>query len=152
MTPAEKKIDISKISVYKYPPQLSEIALNQFRNLQANLEHRKHIAQIYQEELSKEPKIKLFNFDSSPLLGFPILVDRPRKLHKNLLKRRIQLNLEWSKTNILPADINHKRTQYIPNSSKNSESVAKKLIYLPTHIHITPKKAYKVCRQIINEL
>ena len=153
ITNAEKNIEVSQITVHKYPEQLAVLAYNQFKKLKHNLVHRQKITNIYLQELANHPKITTFqSLKDSSLMCFPILVKNPLQLNKKLLKKKIQLGLEWSKTNIVPSDINFKRLKYVPTSCKNAEQVAKNMIYLPTHIQISPAKAKKITSEIIKQI
>jgi dTDP-4-amino-4,6-dideoxygalactose transaminase len=152
MTPGEKNIEVKEITALNYPPQLAKIALPQFQDLAKNVAHRKFIAATYHQELNNNPKITQFKYENTALLGYPILVSKPRKLHRTLFSKKIQLNLEWSFLNIVPKDINLKRTLYIPQSCKNAESVSKKMIYLPVHSKMNLAKIQRLITKITKYL
>lgn len=150
---AEKNVEFDAIQVLKYPPQLSVVGYSQFKKLSKNLEHRQKISAIYYSAFINNPKIvTLKNTDQFSLMCFPILVKNPLKLYKKLLAKKIQLGLEWSKTNIVPSDINFKRLKYTPASCKNAETIAKSMIYLPTHTNISISNAQKIASEILKQI
>lgn len=146
LTSFEKNLDLDKIQAFTFPTKLAPILLSQIQNIKVNLAHRKQISNYYAKTINPDFCYKYIQ-DSS-LMGFPLKISKPEKLYKKLLKRRIQLCLEWTVTNITPKDINHKRTKYIPDSCKNAETIAKNMIYLPTHGHINLKKAQKISKTL----
>jgi dTDP-4-amino-4,6-dideoxygalactose transaminase len=146
ITKSEKAGKINDIQILKLHPKLATFALVSFLNLENNLRHRAKTSTLYLKKLN--PKILLQNYTSLPMIFFPILVSDPQEFANKLKKYNIALSIEWSFTNIVPSNANHNMLNYPLNSCPNAENIAKQIINLPTHIHITEKRAYKIINTI----
>ncbi|MEK7559163.1 MAG: aminotransferase class I/II-fold pyridoxal phosphate-dependent enzyme [Patescibacteria group bacterium] len=132
------------------PNFYQNLTLKAFDNLKDNLNHRKKIANIYKENLSKKimfPKINS-QIENSSNLRFPIFVENRRELVKYLETKEFYLSDIWYDAPIAPkrfmAKINYK------NDCPNAELISKKILNLPTHKNISEKQALYLSK-LINE-
>lgn len=121
---------------YLLPNWYCGLALDQFNNLQKNLEHRKKIAQIYAENLDKKIlQRRIINkITLSSNLRFPIFVENRNNLTKYLKRYKIFVSDIWYDD--VSADC--------PNAVK----ISKTILNLPTHINATKENALKISEKI----
>lgn len=122
----------------------------QFNNFDKELKHRRQIAKIYKEKLSK----KIINDETAELvdlssnLRFPIFVENRKDLIKYLKKNNIYVSDIWYDAPIAPERylIEPNFENNLPNSKRISELV----LNLPTHENVSFKNAQKIC-DLINK-
>jgi perosamine synthetase len=138
------------------PAQYAALALFQFKNLEAQLLHRRTIARKYSEELQKMnlPNVTvLFEFTSEKKLGqcvhqrFPIIVKDPGALSKELAKQQIYLSDRWYRKAVDFGSLK-KKTEYEAGSCPNAEELAQYIFNLPTHQFISQDDTQKILQAI----
>lgn len=135
-------------STNELPGWYCNLALNQFKRLDENLNHRRRIAQIYADLL--DPKLTIKNIvgtiSSSSNLRFPILVEDREKLIKFLAKQQIFISDIWYDGPVGPK-------KYLPLTDYNgqcpvSETVSSKIVNLPTHINVSYDQAKNITKLV----
>lgn len=137
----------------KYPVRLSniqaKIGLNQLRNIDANLEHRRKIAEIYKNTL-KELGLKVNESDkyNPAYIRYAFIANREslRELFQN---NQIELG-EWFNSPLHPVRSSLERFYYKNGTCPISEFVAEHSVNLPTHPKISEsdvKRIVKVLKQ-----
>ena len=130
----------------KLPNQLAALALNQLEKLERFNQHRKRIAQIYQQKLSLDQKI---NPNSEPIyLRYNILSNNAQKIIKTLKKEGIYLG-DWYTKPIDPKNTDLKKFNYQKGICPYAEKIIGKVINLPTHINISENEAKRIVEMII---
>lgn len=151
-----KKINLLSLpinNIWQTPKQLSswqaKLTLSAFENIVQDLEHRKKIASIYGNNLSKSilsnHLVKQIPISSN--LRFPIFVPDRQGLLSHLRDNGIHLSDTWYDAPIAPQ-------KYMCLTNYNgecpqSEKVSTKIINLPTHKNVTEKDAKQIS-QLIN--
>lgn len=150
VTSEEKNAKIPK----KYPVRLSniqaEIGLNQLRNIDANLEHRRKIAEIYKNTL-KNLGVKINNKTDgyNPVyIRYAFMANREnlRELFQN---NQIELG-EWFNSPIHPKGSSFKSVYYEEASCPVGEKLSDSCVNLPTSPKISEsdvKRIVKVLKQ-----
>jgi len=155
----EKKGEISDYFPKKFPNALAILALNQFKKLKRFNEHRKKIAQFYEDNLKKNSLFIILPFiwggqeaEISPsFMRYPILINKNiDDILKIARKRKIYLDDGWRKSPVVPPDTNLKKMEYNLGDCPKAEKVVKSILNLPTHIHISQKEAQKIV-QFLNQ-
>ena len=125
------------------PNALAQMALNQFKKLEAFNSYRKEIAEFYYKELQ------------GTQFGLPVQVNNiflrfavtHPKAHEILYEAWQNENIllgDWYREPIDPHDTQLDKMKYVKGSCPNAESLAKKTLNLPTHINITMKEAQRI--------
>jgi dTDP-4-amino-4,6-dideoxygalactose transaminase len=145
----EKKGKIPKHFPKKFPNALATLALNQFKKLERFNEHRREIADLYENELKNTklvlPLAKSRENIAPTFMRYPILIQGDTdKILKEARKRKIYLDDGWHKTPIVPPDTNIEKMKYIFGSCPHAEKLSKMIVNLPTHINISKKDAEKI--------
>ncbi len=136
----------------KYFPKLlanafAILALNQFKKLEKFNNHRRKIADFYQEQLtnlylplntSQKEIIPVF-------MRYPVLLEKETEdVLKESRKKRIFLDDGWRKTPIIPRDTDIKKMDYSFGSCPRAEKVSEHILNLPTSINISKEDAQKI--------
>ncbi len=162
---------------YKFPNILAVLALNQFKKLERFNNHRRKIAEIYQNEfhydnmnyhsvemydIRNEKKTKHFDsLDNQSLIKLPriipeskpsflyytIQVDRRDELLKFAAKKHIILG-DWFPGALGPKGINEEKFGYKKGECPIAERVGGKSLNLPTNIKTSEADAKKVIEVI----
>jgi hypothetical protein len=145
----EKEGEIPKYFPKKFPNTLAILALNQFKKLERFNEHRREIANFYEDELKNTkfilPLAKSRENITPTFMRYPILTNLdPEKILREARKRKIYLDDGWRKTPIVPPDTKIDKMKYILGSCPKAEEIAKKILNLPTHINISKEDAKKI--------
>jgi dTDP-4-amino-4,6-dideoxygalactose transaminase len=145
----EKEGEIPKYFPKKFPNALAILALNQFKKLERFNEHRREIANFYENELKNtkfiSPLAKPWQDITPTFMRYPTLTDfNSDEILKEARKEKIYLDDGWRKTPIVPPDTNVSKMNYIFGSCPRAEKVAKTIVNLPTHINISQKDAQKI--------
>ncbi len=128
---------------YSLPNWYCNLALNEFKNLSKQLNHRKEIAKIYARNLNKkvlQTRI-ITKINSSSNLRFPIFVENlsaGRQDRGGLIKF-----LEKHKTFV--SDIWY---DDVSPECPNAVGISKKILNLPTHINVSEKDALAIAERI----
>jgi len=118
-------------------------------NLEKNLGHRKKIASIYANELSK--KIIMSSIasyiDMSSNLRFPVFIANRDSLIAYLKKYNIFISDIWYDAPVAPKKYLQK-TNYEKGECPNSEEISSKILNLPTHKNISELDARFIADKI----
>ena len=149
ITPEEENTKMPK----KYPVKLSniqaKIGLNQLRNIDANLEHRRKIAEIYKKTLKELGlKVNESNKYNPVYIRYAFIANREslRELFQN---NQIELG-EWFNSPLHPVRSSLERFYYKNGTCPMGEFVAEHSVNLPTHPKISKsdvKRIVKVLKQ-----
>jgi len=149
ITQSEKKGQNEKMQIHKFPNSLASLVLSQWPRRQALRQHRLDMCHLYDQEFLKQEGVITFSHsDDSACMTYPILAQDSDNLFAYLKKRHIILDQSWSKTNIVPKDIDQSCTGYKIGSCLASEAKVPHLLNLPTHVHIRPKHIKQICSLI----
>jgi dTDP-4-amino-4,6-dideoxygalactose transaminase len=121
---------------YALPNWYCNLALDMFKNLSEQLNHRREITKVYAENLNKdilEKKI-VKNISLSLNLRFPIFVKNRGELIKFLKKSKIFVSDIWYDD--------------VAKDCPNAVEISKIILNLPTHINATKKDALKISERI----
>jgi dTDP-4-amino-4,6-dideoxygalactose transaminase len=129
---------------FKFPKILFPLLENQLKKLERFNNHRKKIANLYNQTNFK------INEQSEPIfLRFPFLV-KNSNLRKRIFylcqKENIYLG-DWYQCVLSPCS-NLETFDYKLNSCPHAELISKKIINLPTYINITPEDVQKIIKII----
>jgi len=118
----------------------SALVLRQLDRLDWNLSRRRKLAQIYQDELSKHPGLKLpvLPEGCSPAwIQFPIQVDDKKAFYKHMQRNRVDITWTYRYS---CAD------SYGLDGFPNAQRAAKTVLGLPTYPTLTEEQAQYICR------
>lgn len=132
----------------RMPNALARLALNQLNKLDRFNTKRKEIAKVY-FSCFKNSKIRVifkeeFGKKSPVFLKFPILVDNPDKILRDLREENIFINDGWRETVIVPPLTNQEKMEYNKGQCSLSEKISKNIISLPTHAKLTIEDVKKI--------
>ncbi|HOC53463.1 MAG TPA: aminotransferase class V-fold PLP-dependent enzyme [Candidatus Pacearchaeota archaeon] len=132
----------------RMPNALASLALNQLNKLDRLNTKRREIAKAYFSYF-KNSKVKVvfreeFNNKSPVFLKFPVLVDNPDKILRDLRKENIFINDGWRETVIVPPLTNQEKMEYNKGQCLLSEKISKNIISLPTHAKLTIEDVKKI--------
>jgi perosamine synthetase len=121
---------------YSLPNWHCNLALNEFKNLSKQLNHRKEIAKVYAKNLNKKILNSNItkNISISSNLRFPIFVDDRNILIKFLKKSKIFVS------DILYDDV--------APECPSAVDVSRKILNLPTHINVSKQQALKISERV----
>lgn len=121
------------------------LALNEFLNLEKNLQHKRSIANMYLHELDKKfiSSYLLKTAASASHLRFPIYVKNRDEAVEKLKDNNMYLSSIWYKNSVTSA-YPHAHT---PHTNQRMQEI----VNLPTHINITPEIAKEII-SIINKI
>lgn len=121
------------------PDELAVLALNQLQKLSEFSRHREALCAQYFSLLQGNLKIALPFIEAQkrplPFMRFPILVKERSSILRYFAKQGIYLDDGWGGKNIVPAQTDLSRLEYILGSCPRSEVVAKKIVNLPLNIN-----------------
>jgi perosamine synthetase len=121
---------------YSLPDWYCNLVLYEFKKISAQLNHRKQVAKIYAQNLSKKILNKEIteNIPASVNLRFPVFVKNRGELIKFLDKRNIYVSDIWY-FDVAP-------------ECPNAVAISKTILNLPTHINVSRKDALKIVNAI----
>jgi len=133
----------------RLPNFLSELGLINFKRLDKDNNHREKISKIYKNQLPNRiiPK-SLTESERIVKFKFPILLDNPNRIQREMFKRGFQLSLTWTGNNIVPSDFDCKSC-YNKNQCPKAEKLAQKILLLPTNRNVSKKDAKKINEDLI---
>lgn len=137
-----------EIILHKLPARYCGLVLYQFQNLGSNLKHRKEIAEIYAANLNSQLLFKnpAPQISGSTNLRFPIMVEDRNSLISNLKNSGVYVSDIWYDAPVAPEKY-MAMTNYNHNCPE-AETIAKKMLNLPTHININAAQAKKLAEKI----
>lgn len=121
---------------YSLPNWYCNLALNEFKKLSKQLDHRKEIAKIYAKNLNKKilnSKI-IEKISTSSNLRFPIFVENRGDLIKFLKKDRVFVSDIWYYS--------------VAPECPNAVEISRRILNLPTHINVSKENALKIAERI----
>jgi len=139
----------------KMPNALATLTLNQLKKLEVFNEHRRKIAEIYDDglrelkfpiELPEKPKKS-----ESIYLRYTIQTEYAREIIKRGRRDFILLD-DWYNPAIAPAGVENSKIFYNPKTCPNAERISKLVVNLPTNINTNEKDAEKVIELIKSSL
>jgi len=139
---------LEKIALHNLPGWYCALVLENFKNLENNLQHRKSIAAIYTHKLNPKCLIpqttsQINNYSN---LRFPILVEDRKSLINFLAKVGVHISDIWYDAPIAPQKyLTH--TNY-KGKCPEAEKISGTMLNLPTHINVSQKQAEKITQQI----
>ncbi|OGZ26838.1 MAG: hypothetical protein A2365_01415 [Candidatus Nealsonbacteria bacterium RIFOXYB1_FULL_40_15] len=122
----------------KLPNVLAKLALNQLEKLDKFNNHRKKIADYY-EDFLKESSFVLPEISSSAKPVFLRYAVKHKKAHEIIYEAWNKHNIligDWYTSPIAPEDTSLEKMQYVSGSCPNAERLSKITLNLPTHINI----------------
>jgi perosamine synthetase len=122
--------------LYSLPNWYCNLVLYEFKKISAQLNHRKQIAKIYAQNLSKKILNKeiLKSIPTAVNLRFPVFVKNRGELIKFLDKRNIYVSDIWY-SDVAP-------------ECPNAVAISKTILNLPTHINVSRKDALKIVNAV----
>lgn len=115
-----------------------------YQDLSALIAHRQKIARIYSQLLP--PQIQFSASKEAIYLRFPILVETPPQLIKELKKSNIYLSDIWYDAAVGPKQYTH-LTDYT-GQCPNADFVAAHIVNLPTHWHVSEAQAKLIAEKV----
>lgn len=124
------------------------LAKEEVDNLENNLEHRKKIASIYANNISKEilSSKLVSNILNSTNLRFPVFINNRFSLTKFLKDNGIFVSDIWYDAPIAPKRY-MQQTNY-SNQCPNAEKISDTILNLPTHKNVSEKQAERIAKLI----
>jgi perosamine synthetase len=146
-----KAVDWAASNNTKLPGWYCRQILNKFEVQEKQTKRRREIAKIYAENISPDLSLKNINknIKTSSCLRFPIIVRNRDSLVEELKKDKFMLADVWYDTPVAPPRY-FKKTNYVKGQCIKSEKVAEGIFNLPTHINISPEKAFMLAKLINN--
>ncbi len=143
--PEEKKGQPTSFFPSTLPNALARLLLPQLLNLERVNEHRRTIAQMYNELLNNNAITKpLLGHDQNCIyLRYPILVNEPILLRQKAAKKGVFLG-DWYDTPLAPKDIDMLATGYVTGMCPKAEFLSQHSLNLPTNVHIQPKDVQRI--------
>lgn len=124
----------------RMPNALAILALNQLKKVDRFNEKRREIAKVYFKEFRNSSVKPVFSNDfgvKEPVfLKFPVLVNNPDKVLKELREHNIFINDGWRETVIVPPLTDQKKMEY-EGGCVLSEIISKQILSLPTHAKLS---------------
>ncbi|MDP3093246.1 MAG: aminotransferase class I/II-fold pyridoxal phosphate-dependent enzyme [bacterium] len=130
----------------KMPEALAILALNQFEKLEKFISHQRQIAELYDKNLAGFKLVLPPSAEGRIYLRYPVLLKDTNAdmILDKARKEKIFLDDGWRNAAIMPPDTNQAKMGYEAGDCPIAESVAKKIVNLPTHINISKEKAQKI--------
>lgn len=141
---------------YKLPNSLAGLALNELSKLKEYNNHRRNIADFYNEEIeNKNIKIafKKLKSEKNNYFRFPVLlknIDEKNSFYNYMRKNKVLLWNSWTWVNIAPIWSNLDKANYALWSCKNAEDISSRILTLPNHKNITTDDAVWIVTLINN--
>lgn len=144
ITPEEENTKMPE----KYPVRLSniqaKIGLNQLRNIDANLEHRRKIADIYKNTLKKLGlKVNETEKYNPAYIRYAFLSKDRESLKELFRNNQVELG-EWFNSVLHPKKSSLESLCYQNGTCPIGEFVAEHSVNLPTHLRVKEKDAKRI--------
>lgn len=146
-----KPLEIGEgVTFQSMPNWHAKLVNSSFKEFESILKHRRNIASIYASKLNQGILSKDYvdNIRLSSCIRFPIFVKERKDLINYLKERGIFVSDVWYDAPIAPSRLLAK-TGY-KGECPFSEKISKKIVNLPTHINVSPRKAAYIS-EIINK-
>lgn len=132
--------------IHGLPAHQAKLAGQYIAKLQQTIEHRRSIAEIYQQTLPRD--VQFPASEGAVYIRFPIRVKDQSGLERYLKKYQINLGTSWYETVIAPRRFLKRATLYQPGLCPNGEWMAEHIINLPTHININQETAHVIAGKV----
>lgn len=130
---------------HQLPAWQSQVALRAYPQLSELIKHRQNIAAVYQKWL---PSSIQFRADTNAVwLRFPIQVEAPLELITYLRRFGFYLSDRWYDAPVSPQK-SLLLTTYKIGQCPNAEALSKRMLNLPTHLHINEAQARQLTEHI----
>lgn len=141
VTLGEKSGEKPEVFYRGLPGALAVLILEQLKNLDNFLEHRRKLAKYYDSQLGTgfDPK--------SSYLRYSVQVDDPKGLRRFAAKKNIILG-DWYDMVVAPKDVNLEKVSYKLGSCPEAENICKRIINLPTNPNMDFDDAAKVVKVV----
>lgn len=138
------------IEIHRLPSWYCRVISREFVALTANLEHKRKVAQVYQDTLDKSVLrfSETTGFAQATNLRFPVWVEERAGLEEKLKKQKIYVSDIWYDAPIAPKKYMH-LTGYA-GECPQAEFVAEHILNLPTHINVSMAQAKRIAT-LVNE-
>jgi len=153
VTKKEKKGENPDYFPQKMSNALAILALNQLKKLNKFNEHRRKIAEFYENNLREN-----FSVVSRPVSRsfavswkYPIFMANPKEIRKRAKKEHIILDDGWWGSPVVPPDTDLEKMKYKRGDCPKAEKIAKTILNLPTHINISIYDAQKIINSLKTE-
>ncbi len=144
ITSREKNGQYDPLLDKAYPNALSILLLEQLKKFEQTKANRARITAYY----DKNSKLRTMNYGFSPLIRYPLLVDKRSEALQKAANFNIFLG-KWYDQVVAPKELDLNRVGYKAGSCPVAEEVCKKIINLPTNITI--KDAERIIK-ILNDV
>ena len=146
ITPEEEDTEMPE----KYPVRLSniqaKIGLNQLRNIDANIEHRRKIAEIYKNMLKKLGlKVNETEKYNPAYIRYAFVSEDRESLKESFRNNQVELG-EWFNSVLHPVHSSFERWYYEKGTCPIGEFVAEHSVNLPTHPKISESDVERIKR------
>ncbi|MFK7780417.1 MAG: aminotransferase class V-fold PLP-dependent enzyme [Candidatus Gracilibacteria bacterium] len=141
---------------YKLPNSLAFLAYIELKQLKFVINHRRSIAEYYEEKLDN----KYFNIifkkgknEKNNYFRYPILAKSEHEakyIYEYMRLNNILLGISWTQTNIVPKGTNLKNAKYKVGSCPVAEDISKRILILPNHHFVSPNDAKKIVQLLNN--
>ncbi len=137
-----------------YPRKLSNalscVALDELKNLDANLSHRKQVSDVYGESFSVEH----LGGAKIPFVKFPIVCEtkQAKKALKEFLEKNNVKVGNWYEPVIYPESTVQRAMKYKTGGCKIAEIISSRILNLPTGRNISEKEAREISEKITSFL
>jgi dTDP-4-amino-4,6-dideoxygalactose transaminase len=133
--------------LHRMSTKTAHLALTKWSDRQAELQHRRQIAAVYEQHLPKALQLIPKPSGKPSYLRFPLVVDSRPSLIRYLKKQRIYIGDTWYDAPIAPKRY-LSQTDYKPGMCPRAEELAERIVNLPTHINISPEQAAYIAGKV----
>lgn len=140
VTPGEYQGKLPDYFPKKLPNALACLALKQLEKLEKFNEHRRELAKMYFKNIGGVLNIK----EGAIYLKYPLMVEDPESILKELEKYGFMLDDGWRKKTIVPPKTNLEKMDYKKGTCPIAERLAEHILVLPTHVNIDEETAEKI--------
>jgi dTDP-4-amino-4,6-dideoxygalactose transaminase len=141
---------IPKHTLNTLPGVHAKIILDALKTLDTNLSHRQDISKLYQEWFKKSSLTIPQSTEPTPLIKFPLICESTQ-LRNYLLHTLTSKGIyatKWYDPAIYPAGVSHHTIAYNPTDCPTSESVANRILNLPTGPNINRHHATMIANEV----
>jgi perosamine synthetase len=125
----------------------AQLLVARLPTLDDEISHRRAIAAIYKQRLPSELQLTEDEKATPSYLRFPLMVDDPQQLSDYVRHHHIYIGDRWYDAPIVPRRY-LERTSYSSGLCPQAEQLSSHIVNLPTHGHVTPEIAERICAKI----
>lgn len=137
-----------------YNLKFSGLLFQQLSAYTSSINHRRKIAQIYQQNLPQEYQFELKTLQTSQPLRYPLKLKSNRQRQQLLTKLKqngYYLQDVWYDSVVAIGKQSNAQSMYQQQTCPNAEQLTQVIVNLPTHININQQQARDLC-QLINQI